>query len=307
MEIENFWSIAHSPKLLRVKKVSKNGVQEWIKSANFTPNADANQIDLAAFDLDDLLCSWASDTSRLLVAARDTLSAIDGIRGKPKSTAWILIKSYYAAFYYAHVMLRLTRCSLTYTPTSQLMRIRGLLDAYGIPEPFPLKTNQYILKYNEIPPRLQVKQKSGGDGTHENTWRQFEAMVFECEAAHEIKCINSAEKGELKSIADKLRRSIYAAENSGKLLSSIRNEVQYTQLHGVWPPYGSTLKSDYCLRRLREVHSKTTNIGDFDLDSGDKATCFLNCCLLICWSAEKFVMFSTKDKPKSFLRSKALA
>ncbi|MBY5818737.1 hypothetical protein HFN60_24345 [Rhizobium leguminosarum] len=78
-------------------------MHDWLSTGAFIPTSSGADLGLSSFSIDQLLSCWASDTTRLLVAAHDTLLAIAAVKDRPKSTAWILIKAYYAAFYYAHV------------------------------------------------------------------------------------------------------------------------------------------------------------------------------------------------------------
>lgn len=301
MTVDELLFPLHSPRLVRVNAIADDGLNVWLRSANYVPNIVAGKLVASSFDMDELLASWGHDAARLLVAGRESIRAIGRADNRPRSTAWPLIKAYYAAFYYAHVVLRLTRTSLTYTPTTSLLKLDQLVDVYGLVSPFRLRTNQYIFAYSEVPPELQIEQKAGGEGTHENTWKQLENLVNNCR----LQSINApnADVAEIDRVLGILSSAIYMTEQPGKMLSTVRNEIQYTQLHGVWPPYGSTLRADYCARRVLQLDSRDTKIEDFDIYSGDLATRFLNCCMLICWVSECFLNRISSRHSKSFLNA----
>jgi hypothetical protein len=306
MDASDFLSLMHSPRLARAEGLSRFGMHSWLKEATYIPSALGTELRISSFAIDDLISSWANDTSRLLSAAHDTLLSISVVKSRPQSTAWILVQAYYAAFYYAHVALRLTKTSLTYTPTSNLVKIRQLLDAYGVPHPFRLTTNQYIIKFTEIGPLLAINQRSGGDGTHQNTWVEVGHLVGECKAIGLTKAMDTKTTAAIEALSSRLLDIINRAGSVGKGLSEIRNDVQYRQLHGVWPPYGSILRGDYCLRKVLEIKSNKTNIDSFDIDNNDVAVSFLNSCFLFCWVVENFVQSVASSSSKSFLRGKDL-
>jgi len=306
MEASDFFSSMHSPKLARAEVLGQHGMHEWLTKATYIPSVSGNDLHVASFAVDDLLASWANDTTRLLVAAHDTLLAISAIKSRPQSTAWILVQSYYAAFYYAHVALRLTKTSVTYTPTSHLVRIRQLLDAYGATSPFRLTTNQYIITFAETGPTLTISQKSGGDGTHQNTWAEVRRLIDGCKAISISRSMDAQGSSAIEALATRLENVIMKAGSAGKSLSDVRNDIQYKQQHGVWPPYGSALRADYCLRKVEEIKSAKTKIDSFDTENVDSATSFLNNCLLFCWTVESFVQSVAGISSRSFLKAKNL-
>jgi hypothetical protein len=248
MHVSELLSLTHSPKLVRIGTVKESGLHEWMRDANFAPEADNNSILLNVFNFDFLMSCWAADTSRLLSAARATLQAITSTKDKPKATAWILIKAYYASFYYAHVALRINRVSLTYSPTRDFIKLRELLDVYGVRPPFKLKTNQYVLNFSERTSTVRITQKIGGDGTHENTWAAFlELLDQNARFAFDSQSSDS-DKKIVSELVSMLRTSVTYNPGDGRYLSSFRNEIQYTQRHGVWPPYSGKLRLDHCLK-----------------------------------------------------------
>lgn len=301
MLAEDFLSIGYSPQLVR-SAVGYDGIHKWISAPNYTPHLEDEYIVLSGFDFEKFLTAWAFDTRRLLSAARETAKSISETKSSANSTAWLLIKSYYAAFYYAHVTLRLSRISLTYTTTLHLINLRRLLDAFSIEPPYSLKTNQYTFEFSEKKKEVRIRQKSGSDGTHENTWHTFLDLIAGLQTLALRGATDDLQLIGINRLHDLIKQAVTVSE-SGKYLSSVRNEVQYQQLHGVWPPYGSSLQADYCARRLKETTKQTTSIEALDIDSVDKATQFLNSCLLICWSAEKLINHVVKRERSSFMAS----
>ncbi|MBY5818736.1 hypothetical protein HFN60_24340 [Rhizobium leguminosarum] len=186
------------------------------------------------------------------------------------------------------------------------MKIRALIDAYSIAPPFKLTTNQYIITFSEIGPTVKISQKSGGEGTHQNTWLQVKHLVETCKLINIGKLTDQNDKAGIEAISDNLSDVISKAGSSGKSLSEVRNDVQYRQLYGVWPPYGSSLRGDYCLRKVEEIKSRKTEFDSFDVKNSDAAVSFINNCFLFCWVIEKFVECISEASSRSFLKNKTL-
>lgn len=61
-----------------------------------------------------LLQAYAAEINRISVAAFETMSELSRPLRFPKSTGWLIIKTYYAAFFSAHALIRMLAksCSL---------------------------------------------------------------------------------------------------------------------------------------------------------------------------------------------------
>lgn len=177
---ENILSTGHSPALCRVSSPAAEGLHKWLASKSYAVTVGEKSITLHPRSFDTTLEHWASDTARLLSAGRETLSIIYNSKYSGKSIAWALIQSYYAAFYFAHVILRLSKHSITYTTTANLLNLKRICDAQDLQTPFKLTTNQYTISMNEVDKSVSIAQKSNGDGTHESLWQEFLVLINIC-------------------------------------------------------------------------------------------------------------------------------
>lgn len=300
---ETILSTSHSPALCRVGSPAANGLHIWLASKSYAVTADEATIKLHPRSFDTALEHWASDTARLLSAGRETLSLIYKSKYPGKSIAWALIQSYYAAFYYAHVILRLSRQSITYTSTSNLLNLRRACDAAGLNIPFRLNTNQYIIKLSDINKSFTLSQKTNGDGTHESLWQEFLHLIDA--SVDQSKTLFPDYEDDIKETQKKLVSAVKCSSGETGYISSFRNQIQYTQMHGAWHPYASTLPIKECRDMCGSIMSGKAEINNFNIASNDSATKFAHSSLLICWAGEMLIRSIGSDK-KSFLYSSRL-
>lgn len=300
MAPERLFSATFSPALCRVSRVQADGLQKWIESKKYTVSINDARIELHPHSFDSALEHWASDTIRLLSAGRETLSVIAKSKYAGKSIAWATIQAYYAAFYYAHAILRINRTSVTYTTTLNLLNLRRICDAFNLEVPFKLSTNQYIFSLHDQDKSILMAQKNDGDGTHESLWQEFITSVRFASVQSRYNLPDF--EAELSALEGKIVGAASCSFGGSGYISSLRNQVQYTQLHGAWHPYTSTLRLQDCREKCEAVLSNTADVEALNISSNDNATRFSNSALLICWVAERFIRHISRDR-KSFLYS----
>jgi hypothetical protein len=281
-----------------VKRTQSDGLQKWLESKKYSVSIDDASIELYPSSFETALEHWACDTSRLLSAGRETLSVIAKSKYAGKSIAWAIIQTYYAALYYAHAILRVNRKSVTYTTTSNLLNLRRICDTLELDLPFGLKTNQYVFSLRPQNKSIIMTQKNDGKGTHESLWHEFVASIT---SASLLSRFNLPDfESEILALEGKIIAAASCTSGETGYISSLRNQVQYTQLHGAWHPYTSTLQLQDCREKCGAVLSNTLEIESLNVNSDDNATRFLHSALLICWVAERFIRHVSRDK-KCFL------
>lgn len=298
MRPDTLFSASYSPSLCRVNRAQTDGLQKWLGSKKYNLSVDSGRLLLHPHSFEVALESWAADTIRLLSAGRETLSVVAKSKYSGKSIAWASIQTYYAAFYYAHVILRLNRRSLTYLTTANLLNVRRICDAFGLDEPFSLNTSQYVLDFLEGDEALVMTKKTDGDGTHEGLWQEFIQSVQSASALSRFNFPDFEE--ELSNLERWLVAAASCTATGTGYISSLRNQVQYTQLHGAWHPYSSTMDLHECRRRCASILNDSIDVNLLTNKSNDTATKFSNASLLICWAAEHFVRRIAKSKKSVF-------
>jgi hypothetical protein len=158
--------------------------------------------------------------------------------GLPKSTAWLFIQTYYAAFYAAHCILRSVGISASNFRISECQKVDTIAAALGF-SGAPLNASQFRCEYNVAAGRLNCI-KAAGPGIHEQFWRVFDAFLVR--ATNEVLRSPVLTTSDAQAIFSKLSELQSAlrlnGHNGGNWLSSVRNEVTYMHKHSAWFPYG---------------------------------------------------------------------
>lgn len=214
-------------------------VGDWVSSGQYYFDAPVGP-DKASF-----LCTpgqrlteiFAAEMSRFSSAAIETSLGISQ-PSRPKSTAWLFIQTYYAAFYSAHCILRSIGVSVSSFGGGECQAADQMATALGFSSK-PLNAGQFRCEYEPSTDRLDCSLTSG-KGIHEQFWRVFD--VFLDRASSEVMQNPTLSAPDAQDIFVKLRhlRSILRSNGQpgGQWLSKIRNEVTYKHQHNSWFPYG---------------------------------------------------------------------
>jgi hypothetical protein len=184
-----------------------------------------------------LVDTFAAEMARFSAASIETSIGI--VRSPmPKSTAWLMIQAYYAAFYAAHSILRSVGISASNFKTAQCQKADAIADALGFSQA-PLDAAQFRCTYSVPSGRLNCV-KAPGSGVHEQFWRVFDGFLSD--ALNHILASTFVSSKDAQDIYIKLRalQEVLRRHNhsKGNWLSTVRNDVTYTQQHSAWFPYG---------------------------------------------------------------------
>jgi hypothetical protein len=200
----------------------------------------------------NLLDTFAAEMSRFSSAAIETSIGI-GRSQMPKSTAWLFIQTYYAAFYAAHSILRSAGISASNFRANQCQRADVVAAALGFNNA-PLNATQFRCAYSPATTRL-VCVRASGSGVHEQFWRIFDDFITNADS--QILSSQSLTAQDAQDISATLSdlRSILrnGSHHGGNWLSTIRNNVTYGQQHETWFPYG---RSQYDCDRLFAIQKE---------------------------------------------------
>lgn len=251
-----------------ISKPEYKGVEDWLVRGNYnwmtcTPKLITLGHSIRHTDFTEAL---ASEASRFSCAAYESLLGAEPSNALSKSLGWQCIRHYYAAFYIAHALLRITGCSLTYisgTTASTMSKVAG--QYLGVTPQIP--GGLYLLKRGDLDQdTVTLQQMSTGGGSHQDMWRTFLQLLLSIETAivGALGQIPSAMKA--VDISEKLRQTLCKqGNNDGGWTSTIRNAINYRQDFGIWYPY--TKKTAYYQQassRLRRW--RPTDPNGFDIE-----------------------------------------
>lgn len=223
---------------------------------------------------------FAAEMSRFSSAAIETSSGVTQSR-MPKSTAWLFIQTYYAAFYAAHCILRAVGVSATNLRTKDCRQADVVANALGYSNA-PLNAAQFRCEYLANNGLLECT-KAGGNGIHEQFWRIFHSFLQK--SSTQILQLTNLQASEAQGVFSKLDQLQYVlrlhGHTGGNWLSAVRNEVTYVHQHKAWFPYGRT-RAD-CNRLFAIQREWQKNPDDIQLapQASDLETFMLACAFLV--------------------------
>jgi hypothetical protein len=204
-----------------------------------------NRFVLSMAETSPLLSAFASDCSRLGTASFETIHSISRIRGLPRSTAWLLIQYYYAAYFAAHAVLRMLGVSCSNIDGIQTAAINEVIDLYGMANGQKVIGGTYKCSYSPAHRQLicswHVNDKGG---SHQFLWTTFHEEMRLLSTKILTAPGVRIDQQEVASKIDELCDVLCSNGNSGGgWLPSVRNRVNYQQDMGAWFPYSGVTKS----------------------------------------------------------------
>lgn len=188
---------------------------------------------------DPLLSAFAFDCNRMAVAAFESIAAVHRISSFPKSIAWLVIKSYYAAFFSAHAILRMLGISYSKIDSPQASSVYMIADLFGKTNDQSVSKGYYECAYHSADKKLICAKIGGsGGGAHESFWTSFFQRMRKL--SNDILSIDgfatSSQQVSAK-LSELCENLSFAHCNNGSWLSFIRNGVNYRHHFGAWYPY----------------------------------------------------------------------
>jgi len=225
--------------------------------------------ELSFTDSVPVLNAFAGDINRIGSASLETALSILKSSVFPKSTAWLVIQTYYSAFFAAHALLRILGESCTHLEREQVNSLTRVGRLFGTLPHLPISGGLYHLKCDPIAKTISGTALQGS--AHEIFWKVFHARVQRL--SNDVVNVTTAPlanrqlaSARLSELADNLS---FRSAPSGRWLSTVRNAVNYSQKHATWYPYSGHEK--YYSQLFEKTGEWTGDPLELDLSSyGDK-------------------------------------
>jgi hypothetical protein len=169
-----------------------------------------------------LLRAYAVDINRFGSASFETLNNILKAPLLPKSLAWLVIKTYYAAFFAAHALLRLFGVSCSTLDRSQLKSITKIAQLYGFASSNQPSGGLYQLIFSPRNNDLDGLFVKGSP--REAFWLVFNDYVLKLSADVLQVAVGSLSDRQLAStkLQELASNLSYASSSKGRWLSALR-------------------------------------------------------------------------------------
>ena len=234
-----------------------------------------------------LVRAYAAEVNRISIAAFETLTNITPSIVFGKSTAWLVIKTYYAAFFAAHCLMRMVGVSCGPIGRFQTKSIDKIATIYGFNQQSP-RSGLYEFRFDRPNRQLTAKYLKGmAGGPHETFWRLFHDQLdaFVPEILKSGTGTIEDQQAAVGKIGEILGNLSFGGAPKANWLSTVRNTVNYNHGLSTWFPYRERTKYyDQLFLCVREWRQDPMNI---DLSSHEgrdlrrfQATC--NCILGLC-------------------------
>lgn len=228
-------------------------LSDWFNKGEyqiFRPLINNTSFCLQVTDAAAMTQAFAFDLDRLACASFESLLLADKSEMLPRSTGWSFIKSYYAAFFAAHSLMRLFKLSCTHVDSSVAKAVTKVAKLYGVDCGHAVSAGYYRCTFDWKSKQLSCDQISTGGGSHEAVWDTFAYHVKELSTD----ILRSGLKTTTQPLAAKLielRSSLLQGKTSAGWLSNLRNRINYQQALGCWFPYVRSQRHD---KRLFEEY-----------------------------------------------------
>ncbi|MFN5397619.1 MAG: hypothetical protein ACK5RE_09325 [Pseudanabaena sp.] len=222
-----------------------SGFLNWIVDANYQIYTDVSSesfiLEISNTNGNPLINAFAFDCNRMASASFESMWLISKSELFPKSTGWLVIQSYYSAFFAAHSILRMFGISCSQLDPTAIKEVSKIADLFSQrPAGVNIKTGYYKCSYDHIRHKLNCEHlKASGGGSHENFWKTFYREFKNISTqilSSSLLPIADAQKvsGQIEAMCLNLCRN---GMNGGNWLSHIRNKVNYQHEFNCWFPY----------------------------------------------------------------------
>lgn len=234
------------PNIASARTYEGETLGHWITKGSYYVNSviGPDQFSLQAGAIDDVLPVFATSADRMLSACFETILSITSGNEIPRSSAWLLLRLYYAAFYAVHALLRLAGQTCSQIDTAQATVLIESASAYGVAGDVKrISQGYYHAKFNWTSLAIDFNRPPGA-GTHELLWRCYSDLLagFVVRIPEVVHIAQQSEQ--ITKVLKQLRAVLcHNGLNGGNWLSQMRNTINYRHSHGVWFPYSQKKRS----------------------------------------------------------------
>lgn len=235
------------------------GVLDWLSQGEWGPSRAVTKraASLSVFDSSLLSDAFGNDFIRLSMAAFESAASVVARNDEPRSCAWQIISYYYAAYYAANALMRLSGVFSTNLGAGLCAEVneRALLYGVGgVGRNDKVSPGVYYGTFTPSgSPELSLRSLAGvSGGVHIQFWCAFlrflEALLPQIAASPLASPEKAAARQEVAVLKLALSRG---GKQQGSWLSEVRNAVNYRLEGGVWFPYSASFDGHDLRRTLR--------------------------------------------------------
>ncbi|WP_447963904.1 hypothetical protein [Nitrospira sp. Ecomares 2.1] len=273
---------------------TKIDIRGWVANQSYLidENISADSFVLRVNNTPTLKAAIANDCNRMAMASFETMAGIQKEPRLPRSGAWGIIRSYYAAFFAAHTVLRLFGRSCSQLEAEHLKKIYEM--AVALNKEGEVRKIESGFYYIHVAPDFGTVSFKKIKDSHKDTWGSFLKLVEEIIKTIETTAALGSQKLAARDLLVMIRDGITKSGCKGNWLSMIRNQVNYQHTLGVWYPYENKAPTGDYLQKVSEYWKKSPSFYDLSDKPGDLECFFELGALLLSFS--KFLLISCSKK-----------
>jgi hypothetical protein len=196
---------------------------------------EVNGLRLYAGNAANAVAYFSHEADRFASASFESLITGKKIAEYPRSTAWLLIRAYYSAFFAAHALLRIHGWACTRLLPNTVTKLNIELGQF-FPDSPKLVGGLYLLRLLPDTRELVCKKLDGANqgGTHEALWSVLDDYLKAATTA--ILSVPDQDHQEFALLVDQFNRTISKFGGS-TWFTQLRNRINYSHEYGAWFPY----------------------------------------------------------------------
>mgnify|MGYP001454459478 CR=1 FL=1 len=242
------------PGLTNVEVIPQMTYRGWIakKSYKMTTPLQSKDFVLDVYSHEQLLVPYAYDINRMAASSFESMHGISPETGLPKSVGWLIIRSYYSAYYAMHAILRLFGVSCSQFDANESRAVTDTARMFSLQNGNTAASGYYKCKYDVHTSKVYCKQLSN---THQDVWKSFYELIDELATKVSSSDFRKKDRDYVIEYLFQLREGLSFRKtlNSGNWLSKVRNEVNYTHSMGAWFPYSNAPDEHEKMFRLTQM------------------------------------------------------
>jgi hypothetical protein len=229
------------PGLTTIEEIPQMTFRGWIanKSYKMTSPLYSKEFSLDVYNHETFLLPYAYDINRMAASSFESMHGISPENGLPKSVGWLIIRSYYSAYFSMHALLRLFGISCSQFDANEARAVTDVARLYCLENGNIAASGYYKCQYNVQAAKVYCKQLSN---THQDVWKSFYDLIDDLATKIATSQFRKKDRDYAIEYLFNLREGLSFRKtlNGGNWLSKVRNEVNYTHSMGAWFPYSNS-------------------------------------------------------------------
>ncbi|MBX9900414.1 MAG: hypothetical protein K2Y28_06475 [Burkholderiaceae bacterium] len=229
----------------KVEYDSSTGIDGWLAEGAYTwlDAGVGGAVLQTSLSSNTLAEAFASEIARFACATFESLLDTEAAPHSPSALSWGLIRYYYASFYAAHALLRVSGKALTMISQKTANIMNSVGGCYLGVSPNISPALYLVSSDRHTPEQLRLTKVGGRGGSHEEMWQHFLTLLRAAENEILVKYSGSTAASEaLEELKDLQTNLCHDGKVNGAWLSMVRNNLNYRHDYGVWFPFGGKKK-----------------------------------------------------------------